>query len=157
MFLKTWCLITLVLAALSLGMSFAHLLEMPAKRRYAGAEWLRVQQTLYPAYANVAGVIEMAAIFAAAVLSGLLRDWRPAMWAAVAGTALLTVAFLFVWLMVTNRVHARTSGWTTDTLPEDWQSWRGRWDASHIARLVLHLAGFAMLVLATLISPLSED
>jgi hypothetical protein len=59
--------------------------------------------------------------------------------------------------MVTNRVHARTSAWTTDTIPQDWQSWRGRWDASHIARLVLHLAGFAMLVLATLISPLSED
>jgi len=60
-------------------------------------------------------------------------------------------------LTVTNRVNARTAEWTADTLPADWQLWRSRWEFSHVVRFVLHLAGFALLVLATLISPLSDD
>jgi hypothetical protein len=157
MFLTTWCLVSLVLAGLLMGTSFAHTLEMPAKLRYDGPQWLHVQHTLYPAYASVGGIIELAAIIAAAVLAVVLRDWRPALVAALAGTACLVVAFVFVWLMVTNRVNARTAEWTADTLPADWESWRKRWEVSHVVRFLLHLAGFALLVLATLISPLSDD
>ena len=156
MFLTTWCLVALVLAALVMGTSFAHTIEMPAKLRYTGAQWLHAQRTLYPAYAGVGGTIEIAAIIAAAVLAFVLRDWRPAMVVALVGTACLAVAFL-VWLTATNRVNARTAKWTADTLPADWESWRKKWELSHVARFVLHLAGFSLLVLSTLISPLSDD
>lgn len=36
MFLKTWRLITLILAALFMGLEFTHLLELPAKMQYDG-------------------------------------------------------------------------------------------------------------------------
>ena len=156
MFLYFWCVLSLTLAALLLGTTFAHTLETPAKLRYDGPQWLHAQHTLYPAYASIGGTIELLAIIAAAVLAVVLRDWRPALIVALAGTACLAIAFLF-WLTVTNRVNARTAEWTADTLPADWQLWRSRWEFSHVVRFVLHLAGFALLVLATLISPLSDD
>jgi hypothetical protein len=37
MFVKTWRLITIRFAALSMGMALCHLLEMPAKMAYDGA------------------------------------------------------------------------------------------------------------------------
>jgi hypothetical protein len=157
MFLYFWCVFSLTLAALLMGTSFAHVLEMPAKLRYDGPLWLQVQHSLYRTYASTGGAIEGAAIIAAAILAYVLRDWRPALIAALAGTACLAIAFLFVWVMVTNRINARTAKWTSDTLPADWERWRRRWEVSHVVRFILHLSGFVLLVLATLISPLADD
>jgi len=88
MVVKIWCLATLVLAALLMGTSFAHALEMPAKMRYDTDEWMHAQHTLYFAYARIGGMIEIAAILAAGALATFLHDWRPAMLTAVAGAAM---------------------------------------------------------------------
>jgi Domain of unknown function (DUF1772) len=157
MFLYFWCLLSLTLAALLMGTSFAHVLEMPAKLRYDGPLWLQVQHSLYRAYGGIDAAIEAAAIIAAAFLAFFLRDWRPSLLAALAGTVCLAIAFLFVRVMIINPVNARTANWTRDTLPADWERWRRRWEVSHAVRFVLHLSGFVLLVLATLVSPLSDD
>jgi hypothetical protein len=156
-FLYFWCVLSLALAALLMGTSFAHVLEMPAKLRYEGPLWLRVQQSLYRLYAGIGGAIEVAATVAAVILAFVLRDWRPAMMAALAGAACLFVALAFIRVPVTNRVNARTAQWTADTLPADWQQWRRRWEISHALRFALHLSSFVLLTLATLISPLADD
>jgi hypothetical protein len=44
---QTWRLVTLILVALTMGLSFAHALEMPAKLEYDAALYVTVQQTLY--------------------------------------------------------------------------------------------------------------
>jgi hypothetical protein len=85
MFLYFWCVLSLTLAALLMGTSFAHVLEMPAKLRYDGPLWLQVQHSLYRVYGSIGGAIEVAAIVAAAILAVVLRDWRPALIAALAG------------------------------------------------------------------------
>ena len=38
--------VTLILAALTMGMAFSRVLEMPVKRAYSGPHWLLLQQTL---------------------------------------------------------------------------------------------------------------
>jgi hypothetical protein len=157
MFLYFWCVLSLTLAALLMGTSFAHVLEMPAMLRYDGPLWLQVQHSLYRVYGSIGRAIEVAAIVAAAILAVVLRDWRPALIAALAGTVCLAIAFLVVWVMVTNRVNARTAKWMPGTLPADWQRWRRRREVSHAVRFVLHLSAFVLLVLATLISPLADD
>lgn len=156
-FIKTWCLATLILAALLMGTSFAHTLEMPAKLRFAEEHWLQAQQNMYVAYARVGGVLEISAILAAALLAYFLRDWRPAMLAAIAGTACLAFAFFVVWVLVTNRINAKVALWTPSNLPDEWPRWRKRWEISHVVRFAFHLGGFTLLTLATLISPLAED
>jgi len=107
MFMTAWCLITLVVAALLLGTSFAYLLEIGPMRRYGGPQWLDVQHSLHPSYAAAAGIMEPAAIITAAMLAVVLRDWRPALLVAIAGTVCLAIAFAFVSLPVTNRINAR--------------------------------------------------
>jgi len=140
-----------------MGTSFAHTLEMPAKLRFAEDHWLQMQQGLYVAYAKVGGMLEIAAIIAAGLLAFFLRDWRPAMLAAIVGTACLAIAFFVVWLLVTNRVNAQVKLWTPDSLPDEWPRWRKRWEISHVVRFALHLCGFGLLTVATLISPLTDD
>lgn len=157
MFVKVWSLITLVLTALLLGTSFAHVLEMPAKMRYAVDEWMRAQHTLYREFSRIGGIVELLAIFTAAGLVVFLRDWRPAMFVAAAGAALLAIAFAGVWLPVTNRVNLEVATWAADAYPADWMRWRTKWEVSHLVRFLLQLAGFSLLATATLISPLAED
>jgi len=43
MFTKIWRFLTLLLTALSLGTSFAHVLEIPAKLRYDGPLYVTLQ------------------------------------------------------------------------------------------------------------------
>ncbi len=157
MFVKVWCLATLMLSALLMGTSFAHTLEMPAKLRFTEEHWLQAQQSLYVAYARVGGLIEACALISAGLLAFFLRDWRPAMLTAIAGTTCLAIAFFIVWLLVTSRVNARVALWTPDTLPDEWPRWRKRWEISHVIRFALQFSGFTLLALATLISPLAED
>lgn len=157
MFVKSWSLATLVLTALLMGTSFGHSLEMPAKLRYQSDEWIHAQHTLYFGYARIGGVIEVLAILASISLAVFLRDWRPAMVAAIVGAACLGIAFLGIWVPVTNKVNAQTATWTTQAAPFDWERWRRKWEVSHLARFALHLTGFSLLALATLISPLAED
>ena len=44
--MKTWRFITIMFAALSMGMALCHLLEIPAKMTYDKALWLTLLQTL---------------------------------------------------------------------------------------------------------------
>lgn len=157
MFIKIWSLTTLVLAGLLMGTSLGHALQMPAKMRYAVHEWMHAQHTLYLEFGRIGGPIEILAIVGAASLAIFLRDWRPSMIAAFIGATCLTVAFVGIWLPVTNRINANVATWSGHSWPADWEQWRTKWELSHLARFLLQLAGFSMLAVATLISPLAED
>ena len=157
MYVSTWCLITLVIAALLLGTSFADTLAIGPVRRYGGKQWLELQRSFYASHTAAGVILEPLAIVTAAVLAFVLRDWRPAMLTALAGTACLATAFAFVSLIVTSRINVRLSEWSADALPSDWETSRKRLEVAHVLRFALHFAGFALLVLATLISPLSDE
>jgi hypothetical protein len=45
--LRVWQTIAITLLALTMGTSFAHVLEWPAKLHYAGEFYLRLQTSLY--------------------------------------------------------------------------------------------------------------
>ena len=57
MLLRTWRIVTVRLAALSAGMSFSHLLEMPQKLNYDAAMYLDVTHTLYRCFAVIGGPV----------------------------------------------------------------------------------------------------
>ena len=50
MLLKTWRFITPILAALLMGMTFCHVLELSAKMQYAATLYLTLHRTLYVAF-----------------------------------------------------------------------------------------------------------
>jgi hypothetical protein len=84
MYLQVWRFITLVLAALSMGMAWAHALELGPKMALPAAEYILVQQ-IYQEFGRLGAVIEPAAILAAGVLAYLVRQRRPAFPLSLAG------------------------------------------------------------------------
>ena len=138
MFIQVWYFLTLTLASLLMGTSFAHTLEMPAKMNVDGQLWRTFQHTLYPYFAYVG----------APVLCYLVRAHQPAFYLTLAGTICLSLAFFVVWLGFTNPVNAETAKWTASSIPPDWSRWRSQWEYSHAARFVLHWIGFSALLIS---------
>jgi len=66
-------MVTVMLAALSAGMSFSYLLEMPQKMNYDAAMYLDVTHTLYRYFAVIGGPIEVGGLVSAIVLCFLVR------------------------------------------------------------------------------------
>jgi hypothetical protein len=152
MFVRLWFLLTVLLSALLLGTTFAHVLEMPAKLHYNGIEWMRLQDTLYVAFAKIGGAVEIGAIVAAGVLAFMLRENRAALMLSLFGGLCLAVAFFGIWIFITNVANAEVAKWTPQSIPTDWSQWRRRWDYSHAVRFVLQLVALGALISALLVT-----
>lgn len=143
--MRTWSVVSLGLTALLLGTTFAHVLEIRAKRQMDGALWTTLQQRLYRSFATVGGVVEIGAILSTGALAWLVRN--PASLGLAAGAlACLAVAFAGVWIGVMAPINRQVAGWNLAAVPPDWQRWRRRWDRGHAIRFGLHLIGFGLLV-----------
>jgi hypothetical protein len=149
--MRAWHVVTLVLVALVLGTSFAHVLEWPAKLQYDGSLYTRLQTTLYMRWGppSLTGFVEPAAVLAVLVLAALRRHERPAftLIAAAAGVLLLAFPVIFYWRVEPANAAFRAAG-LAGTVPKDWVTWRTRWETGHALRFVLHLAAFVLLASA---------
>ena len=77
MFIKTWRLIALLLASLSLTTESAHALKLPQKLAYDAQMYAAVSGSLYKYFASVGGVYQIGAITAAFLLALALRGRNP--------------------------------------------------------------------------------
>ena len=154
--LALWRFLAVVLTALLLGTTFAHVLEMPAKLHVDATLWMTLQHTLYRAFGSIGAVVEVGALSSVLVLSVLLRQHRRALWLTLFAAACLLIAFFVVWLVFTSAVNAETARWTATSIPADWMLWRTRWEFSHALRFALHLVAFCSLVLSLLVDMTPE-
>lgn len=149
MTVKVWRFVTLLLAALTMGLTFAHTLEALPKLRWDGALYLAVQTNLYHLFGNVGAATEVGAIVAAFVLVFLVRHQPSAFRWTLAGAGLFFLS-LTVWFLFGASVNAQTGAWqVTGILPPDWTDWRNQWEAAQAVSFGLHLLGFGALVWAT--------
>jgi hypothetical protein len=147
MLLKLWRLMTLVLAALTLGLSFAHALERPAKMGYDPALYITLQRTLYSEWRppHIGGDVEPAAIGAMILLLFGVRRRHPAFLLTLLATVALLIAFpvVFFWLVEpVNRVFRVAEPFSP---PANWLVLRERWEMGHTIRFVLQLVAFSAL------------
>lgn len=147
--LKIARFLNLFLVALTLGLAFCHVLEIPGKLRLDGAAWLTVQHNLYVAFGVIGAAIEVLAILLTWVVLVLVRRRRPA-FAWTLGAAVCVTAGLAVWAGVVAPVNTALNGWTPETLPADWTAYRNRWEIGHALHAALFGAGFSALVIALL-------
>ncbi len=144
--------VTLMLAALSLTMESAHILEMPQKLQYDPQLYTAVNGSLYLYFAIVGGMYQVGAILAAALLAIFVRR-HPAMFRPTwIGAAFLGAAFL-VWAVVVSPVNqeiATVLGADPSQVPARWMSLRYRWEFGHAAGFILQLIGYAALVISVL-------
>ncbi len=147
--LKTTRFISLLCAALVLGLTVTHDLEIPGKQMLNGADWLTVQQTFYGGFAIVGGVAEILGLLSSGLLLYLLRNRRVALMLTL--VAMLCFAgMLAVFAFGNNPLNQQIATWTPETLPADWQRVRNSWDSFHAVSSGLAALAFVTLLIATL-------
>ena len=149
--LRVWQTIAITLVALTMGTSFAHVLEWPAKLNYTGEFYLRLQTSLYAYWGppRITGFVEPAAVLSVLFLAVLCRAHPVTLRLTVGAAICLLLAFpvVFFWRVAPANgtfFHAARAG----MLPPDWDSWRMRWETGHAIRFLLHLIAFALLALS---------
>jgi hypothetical protein len=142
--------VAVILAALSLGLAFGHLLEIDGKLRLDAETWLAVQQQLYVGSGMVGIAVQFGAAAAAALLAWMLRHRYLVLGLTLAATICL-IAQLGVWLLVNQPIDADTGRWTAQTLPVNWHDYRNAWEAAHVSRAGLDFLALTALVVGLLV------
>jgi len=140
-----------MLTALSAGLSFAHLLELPPRVFYFDAElWVATTtKGLYALFGTVGAVVEVGSILAAVVLTLLVRGRGAPFHLSLAGTVLAAVA-LVLWLIFIAPVNAELATWTPTSFPADWVRYRDQWEYTHAANAVIKFGALSSLVLSVI-------
>ena len=150
MLVRNWRFITIMLAALTMGMALCHLLEMPAKMTYDGRLWLTLLQTLYGVFGPTSAFVETGAVTTAMVLAFLVRKRSFVFKWTLLGALCLIAANVAWWIWVFP-VNSAMSALTPETLPADWTSLRDQWEYTHAARAVLQIIALGAIVFSVLI------
>ncbi|WEX75436.1 DUF1772 domain-containing protein [Sinorhizobium numidicum] len=152
MVLYLTALASLLLTALSLGPSFAHVLEAPPRLVVWSPELWREatvfngQFVLFP---KVGAPLDVAAILTAFFLAYLLASERPAFWFALAGAGLLA-AGLAAWFTLVEPANAILATWAPGPIPPDFEAVRLRWETGHMMVAAAKILGFASICVALL-------
>lgn len=153
MLLRAWRFATLLLTALALSLTSAHVLEMPQKLAYPPELYAAVNTTLYRYFAIIGGIYSIGAILAAGGLVLLLRD-RPAARRWAAAGAMLLVLWLASWMAIVVPVNdevALALAAAPERVPEIWMANRVRWEWGHAIGFVFELLGFCALLVSVLV------
>ena len=143
--------LALACLALTLGLAFAHVMEIPGKLRLAGEVWLTVQQNLYVAFGPPLGAgIEVAAIALTWLAAVLSRRRPPAVFRLSVAAATAVTFGLALWGLIVAPANTTLSAWTAATLPPDWTGVRFRWELGHALHAACFGLGFAALLWAIL-------
>ncbi|EIM30385.1 DUF1772 domain-containing protein [Microvirga lotononidis] len=134
-----------VLTALALVPTGAHLFELPNKFNLSRDAYLTVQG-MYAGWAFF-GIIDLAALVTNVFLAVRLRRQHPAFSFAVIAV-LCFVVFFAIFFTWTFPVNQATSNWTT--LPDDWSQLRQEWEYSHAVNAVVMLIALCSVTLAVI-------
>ncbi len=134
-----------VFAALGMGLTVAHVLEIPGKRQLSGPEWLNVQHTFYGGYAIVGGIAEVGGLLASLGILALDRQrGTKSVWPVI--SALAFARMLGAYFFGNWPLNAQTAIWTPETLPAAWPAVRDRWDTAHTTSAIFSIIAFGSLL-----------
>ncbi len=141
----------MLLSGLTMGLTFAHVLELPQRLQYDAALWVALTRpnALYKYFGIIGGPIEVAAVLGTIALAVVLRHERPSGRLALAA-ALFHSAALAAWITLVAPTNATIAKWGGGDIPANWEIWRNRWETGHSVGFVLLAAGFCLLVLTLL-------
>jgi hypothetical protein len=109
---RIWRFAAIYLTALTLSLTFCHLLEMPRKMQYGEALYMTLQHSLYPYFAWVGAFAELGAVACLVVLSIVLRH-RSAIFHLTLAATLCIAAGLAVWFAVVSPANAQMAHWSS--------------------------------------------
>ena len=159
MLLKGTRFVAIMLAALTLGLGFCHLMQLPSRLGWDQYLWVgsTVQGGLYAAFGSVGAVIFMATVIALALNAYFTREHgRPGFGLALSAAVLFAASFVLWWVLV-YPVNVELAKWVNGPVPADWTKYRAQWEWGHATIAVVELLGFASLIWSVLAdTPRSE-
>lgn len=144
----------LLLAAWTMGLEQAHVLEWAPKATYPGPLYTRLQESLYAWFGYIGSVVEVLAVLTGLALAILSRRDR-LMRVPLAAAATLEVISLIVFFAVVYPVNFRFPVHGPGIVPADWTALRDRWELGHAIGFALFTAVFSLL-LASALRPAAE-
>jgi hypothetical protein len=144
--------VAILLAALTLGMGFCHLLQLPSRMGWDQYLWVgsTVQGGLYSLFGSIGAVIDVATVIALALLAYFVHEHaRPGFRLALAAAILFALGLILWWVLV-YPVNVELAKWVNGPVPSDWTYYRARWEWGHAVISLLELAGFAALIASVL-------
>jgi hypothetical protein len=137
--------LAIVICAITLVPSGAHLAALPNKINLPQTDYFTVQG-IYYGWA-ILGLLWPAAVIANVFLAFVVRSQHGPLWLAVVA-AICFVVMLIIFLMWTLPANQATENWTT--IPENWETLRKQWEYSHAANTLIAFAAFCLTVLSAL-------
>lgn len=157
--LLLWRLLTLLLAALSMALSFCHVMEMPVRLSWEPALWMQTTNFagLYFLFGRIGAVIDVTAILTSAMLVFLVRHRRPSLQLTSVGAVLMAVG-LAVWLGFVAPMNAIMATWNPGPIPDNFIAVRDQWEHAHATIAGIKVAGLIALFLSVLVeTPRNES
>jgi hypothetical protein len=143
-----------MLAALTLGLSFCHLMQLPSRMGWDQYLWVgsTMQGGLYAMFGSVGAVIFLATVIVLGLLAYFTREHgRPGFRLALAAAILFALALaLVLWWGLVYPVNVELAKWVNGPVPADWTDYRARWEWGHAIIAGVELLGFAALIAAVL-------
>jgi hypothetical protein len=142
--------ITLLVCSMSFALSFAHLMELPARMSWSQDLWVQTTVTggLYRSFEMPGALIATGAVLLAATLAFVRRSATEAGWW-IAGAVLFAVG-LAVWFAFVAPMNKHLAAWRTSAVVTNFESVRAQWEYAHATIAVLLFAGLTCLIRAAL-------
>ncbi|TPI17095.1 DUF1772 domain-containing protein [Mesorhizobium sp. B4-1-3] len=142
-----WSVLTVFVAALSLGPSFAHVLEsLPRLTKWSPALWREatVFNGQFLLFAVIGAPLDIAAILCPALLAWMLRA-DPLAFRFVLVATLLYAVSLALWFGLVKPANDILATWRPGPIPDNFEAVRLRWETGHMAVTVGKALGFISL------------
>jgi hypothetical protein len=142
--------VAIVIAALSLGPSFAHALEAPPRLKVWPPELWReatVFNGQFRLFLAVGAPLDVTAIVVPVILAFVVRDDSRSCLLFIAFAAFYAVA-LALWFALVAPANAALATWTPGPIPADFRAVQWRWESGHMAVAAAKFVGFIFAALA---------
>jgi hypothetical protein len=143
--MRTLRTINLVIAFVATTAPVAHALEMISKLKLDGPLWLGIQQNLYRGWGEAFGPVEILALLTTLTLLMLRWHDRRTRRACVIAT-LCYMAMLANFFVFNQPVNQAVNGWTIDTIPANWSTYRTQWEIGHALTALFSIIAFVALI-----------
>lgn len=140
MIIPTLQFVSILITAIGMAGSWAHLLALANKMKLPREEYL-IAQKIYRGW-SLLGVAAVIALVSTAALAVLQREEGAAFYFAVAASVCIALG-LVIFFAVTFPANKATKNWTV--LPTHWESLRQRWEYSHAVGAILYFLALASL------------
>ncbi|MBI4274535.1 MAG: hypothetical protein HY659_07530 [Rhizobiales bacterium] len=148
MSLKLWQFIAIILAALTAGMGFRHLMDLPARIMWDQSRWL--ENIVTGGHNRMFGTVGASIVVATCVvmpyLAYRLRHHDRAASRLTAVSAACFILALTLWWAFVVPVNIEMDNWIAGPFPANWMSWRVQWEVMHALTTLIQMIGLGALL-----------